>query len=284
MELQAIWSNEFGMNITKEDDEYFILEELLEMLNFYEKFYYKYFCSEDEFYNEEFCDWLYDKKNIELVDLKRELQKKLQKCEGIDTDEYSEKMKHCVNGKLENRNFYIDLNESQLLCAYTKKKFFNIKRIYLNQFSKSEFKDNLRECFENIFFDEGISTTINTLQNDFSLIKSEIIMHLSKLDDYYSEFVKQRNCGCSNREIAEHFHEYSKIACSPQAGRDGVKKLERIFFNSDTRRNEKICCELHTKFDNRGKDHEKKDRIYFSVGRDGIQGGKIIVIHIGKHL
>ncbi len=74
------------------------------------------------------------------------------------------------------------------------------------------------------------------------------------------------------------------IACSPQAGREHVQSLRQIFRNEETKQDEEITCELHTKFRTFNIDRKKQDRLYFFPGKKGIKGGKIIVKHIGEHL
>ena len=87
-----------------------------------------------------------------------------------------------------------------------------------------------------------------------------------------------------NQSIAQEFYADTGIECSPQAGRDNIQDLKIYCYNEVSNQTEVIKCELHTKFKKFNIDKTKQDRIYFFPGRYGINGGKIIVKHIGKHL
>lgn len=138
--------------------------------------------------------------------------------------------------------------------------------------------------FQHIHFTESAFQSFqNTLQNDFQDMKEEIVAHLSKLNAYFQGFVSLRTSNADNRTLCTAFKEFSGIDCSPQAGRSHVQTLSRTFYNQIAKQEEQLCCELHTKFHTFNRDRRSQDRIYFHPGRDGIEGGKIIVIHIGKH-
>lgn len=284
MNLQAIWQSCLGSELATQGQNYEILQALLDMLNLYEETAQEYFYQEEEFYSEEFSDWLYDTSVIELNDLKRELQLALRKCQGMEKNDTRLTENSCKVLVKENPFFLISLHEEELLCAYTVQKLYTIKRGYLKVLSKSEFKKNYEECFPNIYFAESVPASINNLKTNFKLISAEIVDHLSFLNSYYKTFETMRRNGCSNKCMADSFKEYSGIECSPQNDRKEVKVLEREYYNTLTMKHERICCELHTKFKRRGKEAQKQDRIYFSAGKDGIKGGKIIVIHIGRHI
>lgn len=181
-------------------------------------------------------------------------------------------------------HFVLSLDEKPLLCAYTPCKFFLVKREYLKKLSKSEFKDSYEECFPNIYFADSVPSSLNNLMTDFDLIKEEIVEHLFRLDSFSERFLTMRRSGKSNKDMALAFKEDSGIDCSPQSNRRDVEVLEREYQNEIEHRMEKVCCELHTKFQTYGRQRQKQDRIYFSAGKDGIKEGRVIVIHIGRHI
>lgn len=84
MNIQAIWESSLGTELTTAKDNFEILQNILDMLDIYEQNTEKYFYQEEEFFSEEFVQWIYDKRDVELNDLKRELLKKLGKCQEIE--------------------------------------------------------------------------------------------------------------------------------------------------------------------------------------------------------
>ena len=84
MDLQAIWDSRLGSELTTAEGNGEILQKILDMLSSYEQKAKDYFYQEEDFYSEEFTQWIYDKSNIMLNDLKRELLKKLEKCQIIE--------------------------------------------------------------------------------------------------------------------------------------------------------------------------------------------------------
>lgn len=278
MLLEALWTNEItsqfiGLNTAIEK-----IEQLLELLDYCDEYAIYLFINEDTIYsNQSFCEWLYGKRNPEMNDMKREIQIKMSKSTNIDNktyDEFFDKNK----GSMLKLNF----DESQEWFLYTIAKLFRIKQMVLKTETKAEFKEDMEQCFQNIHFDESVKQSLNTLYRNFDEIKSEIVDHLSALDEHAQIFNESQRI--ANEEIAATFVERTGIDCSPQAGRKGVIELKRNYYNEKKLAYEEVCCELHTKFNKHGIDRTKQDRIYFFPGRDGIENGKIIVAYIGKHL
>lgn len=107
--------------------------------------------------------------------------------------------------------------------------------------------------------------------------------HLTALNGYKDKFLKLSGENKGYREIADEFQCDSGIECSPQAGRDHVAGLRRSFYNEVSKEEESITCEMHTKFKKYNIDRQKQDRIYFAPSKQGIQKGKVVVVHIGTH-
>lgn len=157
-------------------------------------------------------------------------------------------------------------------------------RSYLALEKKDDFCNDLQECFPNIFFAEGIDTTVNTLNRKFEEIREDIVEHLVHIDNYQARFSELLQGHKSYQEIAQQFTAETGIVCSPQAGRDKVQALKETWINKETGQVETVVCELHTKFKTFNTDREQQDRIYFFPGKRGILEGRIIVKHIGTHL
>lgn len=225
--------------------------------------------------NEFFSEWLYNRNNPNLVDLKKELSIKIERAESIDEkcDVFFNRTDCFIiskyNGLFDNNVWSLD-------------DYYGFRQEQLKQIDDVHlFAKYLPECFSNIFFYGDISNSLSTLVAPFFERKPEIIEHLKKLDEFYCEFQKMLSQGKDNKYICQQFKSYSGIDCSPQAGRDGVIELTKEFYNENTKRTESLKCELHTKLQRKGK--QKPDRIYFHPGKKGIHNGKIIVIHIGEH-
>lgn len=278
MLLEAIWTNEITNQFVHLDEPISRIEKFLDLLDYCdENTLYKYIDEEKIYSDDKFCQWLYEKNIPELTDLKRELQIKIGKSIGVESIKYCELIDE---NKITSLKFNFD--ESKKNYLYTIKKMYIIRQRILRTESKADFKEDINNCFQNIFFDDSVKTSINTLNRKFDDIKDEIIDHLIALDEQAAtlKMLQKR----ANDEIAATLIEKTGIDCSPQSGRDSVIELKRTFLNEVNLKEEEICCELHTKFKKFGIDRTKQDRIYFFPGRDGIKDGKIIVVHIGKHL
>lgn len=278
MLLEALWSNKITLQFVNLDNSKNDIEKLLELLDhFYENDICIYINEEQIYSDENFCQWLYEKRIPEINDMKREIQIKMSKSVNIDNERYDE-----IFNKNQMNMLKLNFDESKLSFLYTISKLFKIKQMILKTETKAEFKEDLKQCFQNIHFDDTVKSSINTLNRNFDKIKNEIVDHLIAIDGQAQIFKKSQRK--SNDEIAATFFERTGIECSSQAGRSGVAGLKRNYYNEQKLADEEICCELHTKFDKHGIDPTKQDRIYFFPGCDGIMNGKIIVVHIGKHL
>lgn len=227
--------------------------------------------------------WLYSKEQIELNDIKRELARRMERAKCVSQEEFDELLGEI--GKIQ--KIKILVLSFERVCVYyisTILEYYTGIRSYLALEKKDDFCDDLQECFPNIYFVEGIRTTMNTLNRSFEDIREEIVEHLTQLNDYRVKFGKLLDEHKSFQEVAQQFSADTRIGCSPQAGRDKVQALKESQRNEVTGQEETVICELHTKFNTFNIDRERQDRIYFFPGKRDILGGKVIVKHIGKHL
>jgi len=291
MRLNGVWCNNIASDIERYIDIKEAIEMLLSLIDASLKHETQYHLEQDQLYSHkinsiDFIDWLYDYTIPELRDLKRELSIHISRSQNITSVEYSRIKEYVVAGKITNeKHFFVSNNTASPLNAWDKGTYYRMKRYFLvNTPNKNTFSEDLPECFENLFFHPDVAVSLNTLNNEFSSIKDEIVAHLGLLEDYHSSFAEHRKANNSNREVSLRFMEFAKISCSPQSGRDTTKALRKDFLNTKTNEMETILCELHTKFNKWNRDRERQDRIYFHPGKDDIENGKVLIIHIGKHL
>lgn len=259
------------------------LDDFLELIRFIQKNGIDNEICESTLEKAELWDWLYAKEPIELNDIKRELSRWLEKVGSTDEGKFDQlfrrvgqlwAVKVLVLSFQRKNNYYIS----------TISEYYAGVRSYLSLEKKDDFCNDLQECFPNLFFAEGIDTTINTLNRKFEEAREEIVAHLVFLNNYQEKFSELLEEHKSFQEIAQQFTLDTGIACSPQAGRDKVQALKETRINEETGQKETLICELHTKFKKFNIDTRRQDRIYFFPGKRGILEGRIIVKYIGTHL
>ena len=290
MKLLGIWSNNIANEIEQHEDKSEAIEMLLSLIDVSRKYDTHYHVDQDRFYsckidNVDFSDWLYDYSVPEIRDLKRELSIYISRAMSIASVKYAEVEKRIYAGEVsDEKYFFISYDYEYVLCSCDRDTYYRMKRFYLaNAPSRNVFSEDLWECCENLYFHSGVASSLNTLNNEFNSIKGEIVQHLSFLNAYHASFCNHREASSSNKEVCIGFKEFSKIDCSPQSGRDTTKTLKRSFLNTKTSNDEVILCELHTKFHTRNRNREKQDRIYFHPGKDDVENGRVLIIHIGEH-
>lgn len=229
-----------------------------------------------------FWDWLYSKDDSSLNDMKREIVKWLGRTSNIEDALFEEKENEI--GKNNGVKVLIAGITKNTFCFCTVDEYLRGVRKYLSMEKKSDFVEDLEECFPRLYFVSDIGTTINSLNRKFEEIREEIVEHLSSLDGYQESFRSMMLEGKSNIEMGEAFKRDTNIDCSPQSDRSATRELRISIFNDNTQQPEEIICELHTKFNKCNVDRTKQDRIYFFPGKEGIKNGRIIVKHIGTHL
>lgn len=224
----------------------------------------------------DYTNWIYDKKDVDLIDLKRELDIRINRF-----------MPFCEEEKYENSYYIgeaIHINYFHLIADY-----YAFKCSILSTLGKNEFAANLNECFPRVYFHGDMKSTINTLYTGFENIRGEIVSHLAAINSYNPKFLSEKYVNMSNQNLCKEFEKDTEIKCSPQSKRASVKQLTYEFEKDkiDSQGEDdtvELCCELHTKFRTINRDRKKQDRIYFHQGKTGVKDGRSIVIHIGRHL
>lgn len=259
------------------------LDNFLELIQYIQKSDIRNAICESTLNEAELWRWLSSKEQTELNDIKRELSRRLERAECVAQNEFDELLGKI--GKLQKiKVLALSFKRESIYYISTILEYYAGIRSYLASEKKDDFCNDLQECFPNIYFAEGIGTTINTLNRKFEDIREEIVEHLTQINDYQVKFGELLDEHKPYQEIAQQFSTDTGIDCSPQAGREKVQLLRERQVNETTGQEEMIVCELHTKFKTFNIDRERQDRIYFSPGKQGILGGRVIVKHIGKHL
>lgn len=259
-----------------------ILSNFLELIQYIHDNKIKNIISSSVIENEGLWNWIGSKDCIELVDLKRELSKKIQKAQLEEEETINEVLKSI--GSDRSRIICLCFQEYKSYFAASLTGYYRALKLYLCREKKSEFCQDMEECFPNIFFDKQVCSTMNTLNRKFDDLREEIVKHLEALNDYKDKFQQLIAENKSNKEITDCFSGDTGIDCSPQAGREGIRSLKLKMYNSHKKIEQEVVCELHTKFKKYNIDKTKQDRIYFFPGDKEIEKGKVVVKHIGKHL
>ncbi len=281
MEKVILWEKEIEKDFAKASENQ--LDDFLELVRFVQKNGIQNLICKSTLDKAELWEWLYSKDQIQLNDIKRELSRRLERAECKEEGKYEEFFGK-IGKLLAIKVLLLSFKGESVYYISTIAEYYISIRNYLALEKKDDFCNDLQECFPNIFFVEGIETTVNTLNRKFEDMREEIIEHLVRINDYYRKFSDMLENHKSYREIAKQFIIDTGIDCSPQAGREKVQALKETRINEVTGQEETVVCELHTKFKTFNIDKEKQDRIYFFPGKQGILGGRIIVKHIGTHL
>lgn len=174
----------------------------------------------------------------------------------------------------------------EFLVIYDLNGWLGFRRHFLGQFPKNEtfYIDECVKYFPNLFFHERNKQTISTI---FADCPKKIIYHLAALNDKFKSF----HINPYNRVNA--LTQFSIAANLDQAATTEGNASRKINFTFEFMDNNKmpvqVCCEPHLKLcynDNYPGDqsHSNNRRIYFHEGKPNIEGGKILIGHIGNHL
>lgn len=247
------------------------IQEILKLIEYSKKQKTKYYHAYINENDIKFREWL-DEIDPRLRDMKRELSIAIERSEELyesNLESFIEEKSTFIIGDLIKNIFdYLTFKQDRLMHIS----------------AKSEFVEELQECYYYIYFDADVLASINTLENTFREIQKEIVHHLAQLDRFCDSHPDRLDVGFNNERFAKEFKSFSKINCSSQSSRRSVKKLKKYYINENSGARECLTCELHTKFSLKNKDGTKQDRIYFHKGKKDILQDKLIVIHIGRHL
>ncbi len=257
------------------------ISKILKMIEYSKTHNTTYYTHEDSVYagyveGKDFAAWVYDFSDPCLRDIKQELSIEISRAQTLDS-------KTDLSAFMgEEATFTVGITDNSKI-----KDIFDYLQFKQNRLksisNRSFFAQELQECYYYIHFDVNVPSTLSTLNNAFSSIINEIVMHLNQLDLFCRKYPERLNEGFSNENFSREFKNFSCIDCSPQSDRKSVYKLKKIYNNALTGEQELLLCELHTKFSTYNRDVTKQDRIYFHKGKKGILEDKLIVIHIGDH-
>lgn len=169
------------------------------------------------------------------------------------------------------RNTFI---EEKMLYINKKVDWINPHRYYLLvSITIDEFTNDLDGCFPNLFFHERIYKTIKAFNNITNHIH-ELYRHLCFLNDHAKIIYDEYGAD----ETYKRFETDFDIISSGRGSNEGLDLFKCIFVN-ENKKDEEVRCNPHTKLYQKNSDY----RIYFNWGRASIQGGKILIGHIGGH-
>lgn len=170
------------------------------------------------------------------------------------------------------------------LIVYNLQNWFVFRRSFLGRYpgNPDYYIDECKKYFVNLFFHEKNKNTIKSI---FADCPQKILHHLSALNDVLPEILKEE------KQLQVVLQRLTAAASlDEEASLEGKKNENLKFsFGNDKGHFEDVYCEAHLKLcynDNYPRDtsYSTNRRIYFHPGRDKIQGGKILIGHIGKHL
>ena len=246
--------------------------------------------SDDLFYqiinDEYFSVWLYDKNSDpEIADQKRELSKLINKGVSVSKSEY-DTLTTAMEDKSETNKLICSfrISRDDIMFVYDMVSYLSAKRWFLTNYTKKDdFLEDAKICFDNLFFNDDINQSINTLCTDFKIVRPHIVKHLAFLDDFRARNFQLSDISLGFIKLSERISSLYPIECSPQASRKSIPQVTFVFkdFANNDR---KVCCELHTKLKWHNMDKQNQDRIYFHPGEVDVADGKLLIGHIGKHL
>ncbi|MBF0465564.1 MAG: hypothetical protein HQK88_03015 [Nitrospirae bacterium] len=179
-----------------------------------------------------------------------------------------------------------DKIDSRLLIS-VQQDWYSFHRYYLYIFyiSEESFFERCRKYFPELFFHERNRYALKTLSGGLELFSETIVSHLEKLNDEFRKYYNYQSIAQSIDKIIQAFCSANNIKGSLQG--ENHDQLYFEFYNTQTKTLEKICCDPHLKLrtpDRPGNTQRYENRIYFHQGKKGVQGGKILIGHIGEHL
>ncbi len=120
------------------------------------------------------------------------------------------------------------------------------------------------------------------LEGGLEKFAGSIIYNLIQLNDNFRSYYNP-----SNRiETLKLFSSGCNVEATPEGNASKKPVLTFEFIDGNSNR-VPVCCEPHLKLsrsDSTGDTHFYFNRIYFHEGKPNVDGGKILVAHIGNHL
>lgn len=173
---------------------------------------------------------------------------------------------------------------SEYQLVYGIDSWFKFKRYFLGLYPGSA-EYFIPECgiyFENLYFHERNNTTANHLLPHCA---KRVLHHLGELNDKFTICRTSPYNRVETLKVFNTVYEHDGQEAS-QEGDAARKKHFTFSFVTNNGSAEDVCCEPHLKisYTDNGGDFSNDRRIYFHEGKNNIEGGKILIGHIGKHL
>lgn len=172
-----------------------------------------------------------------------------------------------------------DIDNNYLV--YNRNNWIDFHRYYLAEYPKTPdfFVSECSKYFPQLFLHKDNVTTIRKILHSSS---KTIVHYLTELND------KLPLCKTitSNRfELLNHFNSM----CTFDIPSSIEGKLERkdkltFYFTNDIGIEEHVYCDPHLKLLYNDLKKKEQNRIYFHEGKQNIEGGKILIGHIGAHI
>lgn len=248
----------------------------------------------DEVYDIEFNhhekleDWLFSSSGVKR-DEKIMLMELLGRAESIDSSHYQDAERVINTGDIERHTAFLCLYSSsnELLYVKNTKDWNRVSRLLVSKVKCVDDFNLLKgRCFPNLYFHDRVESSLGTLSSPLKDYKEEVFKHLGVINDLfpviYREYQKE-----GLPAVLRIFESKSGILCTPEGNNKKVKDVMTFRFVSNDGNAVNIKCEAHTKLSVSGKNSQANyspDRIHFHPGKDDIEGGKVLIAYIGKHL
>lgn len=170
------------------------------------------------------------------------------------------------------------------LIIQTKEHWNKFHRYFLsmNPVDESNFYHESQKYFQNIYFHPNVGISLRGLNGGLKKFAENIVYNLTQLNDNFNRYYSP-----SDRiKTLRMFSSSCNVNASPE-GNASKKPLMTFEFIDENSNPISICCEPHLKLgkaDSLGDTHFYYNRIYFHEGKPNVEGGRILVAHIGKHL
>lgn len=269
----CINSNSFAENSNSLDTIYNNIKNLEKVKNNIEEIGDQLFKSENILY-EDFYD---GKKVYEII-----------AYNGLIDDNYQKILLSIINRTLDLDDEFItadvrlnDLGNPSLIGTEEDlKKFYYayIKTIH----DEDEFSERINVHFPNLKFHNEISQSIASLKGGLSLFSIQITNSLICLEENLKEFFI-----LSSERIDKALERIESTLGLETTLQGKSKDKLKFIFAKDNGGTKTICCEPHVKLyfsDIEGDTNCYQNRIYFHIGDNEIDNGKVIIGYIGKHI
>lgn len=187
-----------------------------------------------------------------------------------------------LNGLLILHSIIFDEIDSTLIIK-RKEQWYKFHRCFLarNPIDERNFYNECKKYFPQISFHPNVESSLNRLEGGLEKFAVSIIYNLIQLNDHFRSYHNP-----SNRiETLRLFSSGRNVEATPE-GNASKKPVLTFEFIDESFNRVLVCCEPHLKLsksDSTGDTHFYFNRIYFHEGRPNIEGGKILVAHIGNH-